>query len=136
MALICGLNSYAQSSIKAVLLDSATGEPVSFATVSLTKQGAAKASSYVLSSDDGAVNIAGVKKGSYTIKAEILGYKPLTREITVSGATLDLGKLEMIPDAEQLQAAKVSATGNPIIIKKDTIEYNASSFKTTDNDVL
>ncbi|MBQ2113037.1 MAG: outer membrane beta-barrel protein, partial [Bacteroidales bacterium] len=33
-------------------------------------------------------------------------------------------------------AANVSAVGNPIIVKKDTIEYNASSFKTSDNDML
>ena len=48
----------------------------------------------------------------------------------------DLGEIRMKLDREQLDAASVSAVGNPIIIKKDTIEYNASSFKTTDNDVL
>ena len=42
----------------------------------------------------------------------------------------------MVEDAVALDAAKVSAVGNPIIIKKDTIEYNASSFKTSDNDML
>ena len=39
-------------------------------------------------------------------------------------------------DKQVLDAASVSATGNPIVIKKDTIEYNATSFKTTDNDML
>ena len=39
-------------------------------------------------------------------------------------------------DAEVLDAAKVTDVGNPIIIKKDTVEYNASSFKTSDNDML
>ena len=42
----------------------------------------------------------------------------------------------MDPDTKMLDAASVSAVGNSIIIKKDTIEYNASSFKTVDNDVL
>lgn len=42
----------------------------------------------------------------------------------------------MDPDKQVLDAASVSATGNPIVIKKDTIEYNATSFKTTDNDML
>ena len=30
----------------------------------------------------------------------------------------------------------VSAVGNPIVVKKDTIEYSAAAYKTTDNDVL
>jgi len=127
--------AFAQNNVKAVLVDSSNGEPVSFATVSLKKQGASKPSNYVLSADNGTVDLAGVKKGSYTFKAEILGYVTLVKEISVSG-NLDLGKLEMKPDMQQLEAAKVSATGNPVIIKKDTITYNASSFKTTDNDVL
>ena len=42
----------------------------------------------------------------------------------------------MDSDVQQLEAAKVTAAGNPIIVKKDTIEYNASSFRTTENDML
>lgn len=121
--------------ISLALSDGANGEPVSFATVSLTAAGAKKPAKYCLSSESGAAVLEDVRKGNYVLRAELLGYKPLEKEITVTSA-LDLGKLEMSPDSEQLEAAKVSATGNPIIIKKDTIEYNASSFKVTDNDVL
>ena len=129
------IEAYSQSSVKAVLADSATGEPVSFATVSITRQGASKPEAYVLSSEKGEVFIKGVKKGKFVFKAEMMGYVPFEKEISVSGQ-LDLGKIEMKTDAQALDAATVSATGNPIIIKKDTIEYNASTFKTTDNDVL
>ncbi len=48
----------------------------------------------------------------------------------------DLGVVKMELDQRVLDAASVTATGNPIIIKKDTVEYNASSFKTTDTDML
>lgn len=129
------IDAYAQSSVKAVLTDASTGDPVGFATVSITRQGAAKPDAYVLSSDKGEVLIKGVKKGKFVFKAEMMGYVPFEKEISVSGQ-LDLGKIEMKTDAQALDAATVSATGNPIIIKKDTIEYNASTFKTTDNDVL
>ncbi|MGN1215778.1 MAG: outer membrane beta-barrel protein, partial [Candidatus Cryptobacteroides sp.] len=79
--------------------------------------------------------LEGVASGKYVFKAEIMGYKILSREIEVKG-NLDLGILKMDPDVQAIDAAKVTATGNPIIIKKDTIEYNASSFKTTDTDML
>ena len=121
--------------VSARLLDKDSGEPIPFATVSITPAGATKSSAYTLSADDGQVSLDKVRPGSYTLKAELMGYKPLKKEIKVEG-DLYLGELKMEGDREQLDAAKVTAMGNPIIIKKDTVEYNASSFKTTDNDVL
>lgn len=117
------------------LEDSSTGEEVEFATVSLTPDGAKSASNYSLSDDVGKVSLTKVKKGTYLLKTEILGYKSYTKTIKVDGA-VDLGTVKLELDKTILDAATVSATGNPIIIKKDTIEYNASSFKTTDNDML
>lgn len=117
------------------LTDSSTGDAVGFATVSITKPGNAKPYKYALSDDKGKTVFEKVAAGKYVLKAELLGYKPLTKDIEVKGK-LDLGALKMDPDKQVLDAASVSAAGNPIVIKKDTIEYNASSFKTTDNDVL
>ena len=144
IAMICGLvtmlafsfASQGQSrSVTVVLQDSASGEPVGYATVSLTKAGATSASKYALTDDKGKATLEKVQAGSYTLKAELLGYRNLTKDIEVK-ADLNLGTLKMDPDKQVLNAASVSASGNPIVIKKDTIEYNASSFKTTDNDML
>lgn len=117
------------------LTDSSTGEAVGFATVSISKPGNTKPYKYALSDDKGKTVFDKVAAGKYVLKAELLGYKPLTKDIEVKGK-LDLGALKMEPDKQVLDAASVSAAGNPIVIKKDTIEYNASSFKTTENDVL
>ena len=116
------------------LEDASNGEPVGFATVSLTpEKGNAK---YALSDHDGKAVIEKVRAGKYTLKAEIMGYKPYQKAVEVGREALDLGVVKMDVDQEVLDAASVSATGNPIIIKKDTVEYNASSFKTTDTDML
>lgn len=128
--------SYAQKSVKALLWDESADEPIAFATVSLTKPGQAKAYKYVLSNDRGEVNVEAVKSGVYVFKAEMLGYIAYTQEIKMEGKEIDLGKIALKLDQQQLDAARVSALGNPVIIKKDTIEYNATSFKTTENDVL
>ena len=134
--LLLGTGTFAQNStVKAVLLDSSNGEAVGFATVSLTREGESKPSKYVLSDSDGKVEFTGVHHGTYTLKAELLGYKAIEKKVKFPDDK-ELGELKMDPDREQLDAASVSAVGNPIIIKKDTIEYNANSFKTTDNDVL
>ena len=137
IAMIFSLSVYAQNSltVKARLADEKTGEPVGFATASLTVKGEKEPAKYVLSDSEGNVNLQKVRKGTYIFKAELMGYKPFTKEITVE-KDLNLGTVNMAEDAEVLDAANVSAVGNPILVKKDTIEYNAASFKTSDNDML
>ncbi len=122
--------------IKAVLHDAETNEALEFATVSLTRNGATKPSKYILSDDKGIVLLEDVSRGKYTFKAELLGYLAYEKELEIKDKTIDLGIIKMEIDSEMIEAASVSDVGNPVIIKKDTIEYNASSFRTTDNDVL
>jgi len=121
--------------LKLTLIDASNGEPVPFATVSLTKEGASKVYKYTLSSENGEVTINDVDAGTYKIKAELMGYKNFEKKVSVKGS-LSLGEVKMQVDAQMLDAAQVTAVGNNILIKKDTIEYNANAFKTTENDVL
>ena len=115
------------------LQDASTGEPVGFATVSVTPaKGQAK---YTLSGSDGKATIEKVRAGEYTLKAELMGYLPHEQKMDLR-ADANLGIIKMELDQEVLDAASVSAVGNPIIIKKDTVEYNASSFKISDDNML
>jgi 5-hydroxyisourate hydrolase-like protein (transthyretin family) len=134
--LFVGVGASAQNKISAALVDASSGEPLGYVTVSLYKSGQEKPLKYALSDEKGKVTIESVSKGEYSFKAELLGYKPYTVTVKMESASKDLGTIKMTLDSEQLDAASVSAVGNPIIVKKDTIEFNASSFKTTDNDVL
>ena len=129
--------AFAQSiySIKIHLSDEKTQEPVAFATVSVTLKGETTPMKYVLTDDKGNASIAKLKKGTYTLRAELMGYKTYTKEVALE-KNVDLGTVKMLEDAEVLDAAKVTDIGNPIVVKKDTVEYNASSFKTSDNDML
>ena len=139
--LLCGLimsvSVMAQTSftVKLTLLDEKTSEPVGFATTSLTVKGTDSAAKFVMSDENGVASIAKVTKGTYIVKAEQMGYKPFEKEIVVD-KNIDLGEVKLAIDVEVLDAASISAVGNPIIVKKDTIEYSASSFKTSDNDML
>lgn len=134
---VIGVSAFAQGQliVKLRLVDEKTSEPVSFATASLTLKGENVAAKYVLTDADGKAELTKVKKGTYVLKAELMGYKSHVQELTVE-KNIDLGEIKMAEDVEILDASKVSAVGNPIVIKKDTIEYNASSFKISDNDML
>lgn len=64
-----------------------------------------------------------------------LGYQPYSKDITVpTGDKLDMGIIVLEDELEQLNAVSIVATAPPIVIKQDTIEYNADSFKTLPND--
>jgi len=130
-----GLLAQGGNTVSLKLTDKTNSESVAFATVSVTPKGADKALKYALTDEKGEVKFADLKSGTYTIKAELMGYKPYTQEIKLD-KNLALGEIKMDVDNQVLDAASVSAVGNPIVVKKDTIEYNASSFKTTDNDML
>jgi len=135
--LFFGTTAFAQSiySIRLHLTDAKTSEPVAFATASVTVKGEKTPLKYTLTDDNGDAVIAKLKKGTYIFKAELMGYKTFTKEVVLE-KNVDLGVIKMAEDAEVLDAAKVTDIGNPIVVKKDTVEYNASSFKTSDNDML
>lgn len=122
--------------IKALLLDESTGEPLSFATVSLTRDGQSKAYKYNLSNEQGEANFEDVRRGKYQFKAEILGYISHSQTVDFKGEAIDLGTIKLKLDAQTLEEAKVSALAREVVIKKDTVEYNATAFRTTENDVL
>ena len=137
-ALILSLvTAFAQHHDVTVLLqDAATGEAISFATVSLTADNNPQKPKYALTDKDGHGKIERVKVGKYTFKAEMMGYITYSSVVTIDSEKTDLGIVKMELDNRVLDAATVSAAGNPVIIKKDTIEYNASSFKVSDDNML
>jgi len=128
-------SAQAQHHISVKLVDAQNGEALSFATVSITA-GRSGQPKYVLTDTEGRATLEKVKNGTYTFKAELLGYETYTKEIKVENKNLDLGEIKMTVDAQFLDAATVTATGNPIIIKKDTVEYNAGAYHLSDNDML
>lgn len=127
---------FAQSyNLKVRLVDSKTGEGVPFAVVSLSKPGSDKVEKYTQTDDRGTASIQGVKAGRYTVKGILLGYDDYSEDITVNKDT-DLGSKQMKVQVNFIEGATVSDVGNPIVVKKDTIEHNVSLMKTSDNDVL
>ncbi|MBO8481247.1 MAG: outer membrane beta-barrel protein [Muribaculum sp.] len=132
------LSVYAQRGaiVRMSFFDSKSGDPVEFATASLTVKGKDNIYKYVLTGADGSAVFTSVAYGEYIVKCEFMGYKPFATEIKVDKSEVSLGKFKMELEPNLLEGAVVTAVANPVVIKKDTIEYSASSFKTTDNDML
>ena len=121
--------------VKVTLTEADTGAGVEFATVSLTAEGSDQAYKYALTNEKGFAEIKGVRAGKYLIKGELMGYVPYQDTINVD-KNLDLGKKKMDVELHFLEGATVTDLGNPIVIKKDTIEHNIGLMKVTDNETL
>ena len=117
---------HAQVTLTAKFKDATSGEPVAFATFSLTKKGESKPYKYCLTDHNGQAKLDKVAQGVYEARLELMGYKPWSKEVSLKQRTEDLGEIAMQTDAQMLDAAKVSAAGNAVEFKQDTIEYNAS----------
>ena len=128
----------ANTNVKLTLKDSKTSKPVSWASVYLIPAGDTTITHFALSDDKGDVLLKEVPVGKYELNAEIIGYTPHKKTYTIKAhwEAYDLGIIKMDENAEFLEASTISAIGNPVTVKKDTIEFNASSFRVGENAML
>ena len=124
------------SEIKTTVLDSLTNEPVGFASVYVIPSKDTTITNFTLTDAKGEAKLEEVPYGSYVFHVEMMGYKPFVKEQYFRERQVDMGTIRLQQDEQFLQAATVTDVGNPIIVKKDTVEFNASSFRVGANAML
>ena len=122
--------------IKATVVDSLTSEPVPFASVYVIPSKDTTITNFTLSDAKGVATLDEVPFGNYVFHVEMMGYKPFVRERYFREKQVDMGTVRLQVDEQFLQAATITDVGNPIVVKKDTVEINASSFRVGANAML
>ena len=79
---------------------------------------------------DGSFVLRGITSGSYTLRVSFVGYKTLTRAVQMGSKDLPLGTLTLEEDGAVLSDVNVVAKANEVVVKGDTLEYNATSYTT------
>lgn len=125
-----------ESEVRIRLIDSLNNVPLVMASVYLQPKGDSTIMYFNLTDTSGTAVLEKVVRGNYRLTAEYLGYRPFVKEFYFSKSKEELGTVNMFEDATLLEAATVTAMGNAIEVKQDTIVYNASMFRTADNAVL
>jgi len=124
------------SEIKTTVLDSLTNEPVGFASVYVVPSKDTTITNFTLTDGKGQAKLEEVPYGSYVFHVEMMGYKPFVKERYFREREVNMGTIRLQVDEQYLEAAVVSDVGNPILVKKDTVEFNASSFRVGANAML
>lgn len=125
-----------KNSLKVTVLDTLYNEPIGYATVYISKDGTINGAKFSTTDAEGKAVIDGLAAGKFIFTAEMMGYVSKKLNIEIKPGVNDLGKIYLTEDVSTIDQVVISAVGNPIVVKKDTIEYSAASFKTTENDVL
>ncbi len=129
-----------KGSITGVLMDSTDHKlTLNYATISVFKDADTILSTYKLSDDKGVFKISNLEIGiKYRLVVNAWMYGVLRKEVTINAATpnVNLGNLFLSPKSNTLNEIVVLSERPPVIVRKDTIEFNAESFKTLPSAVV
>ena len=86
---------------------------------------------------NGRFTFSKVSAGKYLLRATFLGYQPLSYELTKSARrAATIGNLRLKPNAVQLSEAVVTANLPKMVVKDDTVVYNADAFRVPEGSVI
>lgn len=124
------------SNIRVKVIDSLTNEPIQYASVYVVPAKDTTITNFIISDTSGVAMLKEVPFGNYVFHVEMMGYKHYAKQKYFREVRVDLGTVKLQLDENYLSTIVVSDVGNPIVMKKDTIEFNASSFRVGANGML
>lgn len=127
--------SFGQTQIKGKLVDKDSKEPMPAAAVALLKSSDSSVVQTAITDNNGNFTMSGMGNGSFRVFVTFIGYKPVYRAVTISStaAQQDLGMVPLSRKGLALNEVEIVQEKPPVVVKQDTLEFNAGSFKTREN---
>ena len=130
------LTNRMMSNISVKIIDSLTSEAIPYASVYVVPAKDTTITNFIISDTSGVATLKDVPFGRYVFHIEMMGYKHYSKEKYFREERVDMGTVKLKLDENYLSAITVTDVGNPIVIKQDTIEFTASSFRVGANAML
>ena len=119
-----------QITIKGKVIDKTTALPLESATVYLSAVSDSTVIDYTITDKNGGFSISTKKiQKPVFLKVSYIGYRNFIEEQKSILENKDFGILKIAENDNTLNEVVVKSEAPPIRIKKDTLEFNASSFK-------
>ncbi|HZH37773.1 MAG TPA: outer membrane beta-barrel protein, partial [Flavisolibacter sp.] len=124
--------SFSQGSIKGKLTDSSGKTPLGLATVTVFAAADTTLITYRLSNHEGEFKVPGIPLNKdCRLIVTYSGYDAFRKEFRLtSEETKDLGQIRMESTSKSLDEIIVMSERPPVTVRRDTIEFNAASFRT------
>jgi hypothetical protein len=133
---LTSLSSFAQHSIQSSVFDAKNGMAIEMATVRLLKQADSTLVQGAQTNEKGGFVLPRVKPGNYVLVISSIGYNEIKRNVTVQNKDLIMKNFQMNENVKLLKEVEVKGTAAQLVVKGDTLEYNATAFKTAENAVV
>lgn len=138
--ILSGLSCFAQQAkvnITGTVVEEGTNEPIELATVRLLNVKDSSMVGGVTTSNTGSFTLKNIKTGNYLLNVTFVGFNPLFKPVQVTEKTnpLKLGRLTLNEGIE-LAEAVVIGKAPEVIVRNDTMEYNADSYKVAEGSML
>lgn len=123
--------------VQGTVLDEETKKPVHLATLRILNK---TDSAYIAggATDENGKFKLSIASGEYYLEISFIGYKTVSKEFSISVKTKDysFGDILLEEGSIELGQAVIEAEIPNIVVKGDTIEYNASSYSSQESDML
>lgn len=124
--------------VTGVVVEEESGNPIEQATVRLLNLKDSSLVRGVASLRNGGFTLKNVKAGNYLLNLSFVGYDPLYQPLRITGKKnpVNVGKLALSDASIQLGEALVIGKAAEVVVRNDTVEYNADSYKVSEGSVL
>lgn len=127
-----------RANIQGKVVDSASNEILELATVAVVNPVDSSLISYTVTDKTGAFTLHNLPSDKpLKLVVSFVTYNNFRKSLNLKkGETLQLGTLKMAVKTNDLNEVKITGEMVPIVVRKDTIEFNAEAFKTPPNSVV
>lgn len=101
------LTIWAENVVTGKALDQGTRQAIEFANVSITRQGEQVPLRGVVTDMDGEFILNGMPNGTYIVTVSFMGYIEQRREVSLSGKEVNLGKIYLTEDTQNIDEIQV-----------------------------
>jgi hypothetical protein len=129
LALTTASQAQSKLTIRGTVKDT-TNSPLDYTSVLLLSPKDSALVAYTLTNKSGEYQFKNVDRQPLLIKATYMGYLPFQKELALPETdVLEVAEIQLTPIHQELYEVVVKAAKAPLMMRGDTLEYDASKFK-------
>lgn len=135
-SLACTVMYAQERSITGVLTDRDTKETLAQVTIQMLTADSTYVTG-VTSGENGKFRLKAPSDGKYILKFSSVGYIPAFKNVEVKdGSDTDMGEVVLGAEATMLKGATVTGHAARVVVREDTLVYNAAAYRTPEGSVI
>ena len=126
----------AQKSIQSTVFDANNGMPLEMVTVRLLKAADSTLVQGVQTNGNGWFSLPRVNPGKYVLVVSSVGYLDYKESVVMDKKDIIFKNIQLQENVLALKELEVMGTAAQLVVRGDTLEYNATAFKVQENAVV